>query len=40
VKEALHPSNAKRSYMDEKSTEIGEEQESKGENNRKVKRKI
>jgi len=35
VKGALRPSNAKRLYMDEKSTEIGE----KEQNNRKVKRR-
>jgi len=29
VKEALHPSNAKRLYMDEKSTEIGEVNQQK-----------
>jgi len=38
VKGALHPSNAKRLYTDEKSTEIGEVNQQK---NRKVKgRKI
>jgi len=43
VKVALRPSNAKRLYTDEKSTEKGEtiveQRESKGEKNRKVKRK-
>jgi len=44
VKVALRPSNAKRLYTDEKSTETGEIKEQnnrkvKGEKNRKVQRK-